>query len=145
MSDGYGVDLDQVLRLIDRAAVLIVRFDLLEQRLLVDFRAPGAELPLITMVDRVNSAEERFRHLKSLRPKLPLPERIHSFPWPRAISAFETSGVWERIAERLDGLGAPQEEVLAVRRQLLESEAAATAAAIRGGDGFRTIWEREPS
>ena len=145
MSDGYGVDIDQVLRLIDRAAVLIVRFDLLEQRLLVDFRAPGAELPLITMVDRVNSAEERFRHLKSLRPKLPLPERIHSFPWPRAISAFETSGVWEHIAERLNGLGAPAEEVLAVRRQLLESEAAATAAAIRGGDGFRTIWEREPS
>ena len=145
MSDGYGVDLDEVLRLIDRAAVLIVRFDLLEQRLLVDFRAPGAELPMITMVDRVNSAEERFRHLKSLRPKLPLPERIHSFPWPRAISAFEASGLWGAIAARLDSLGAPDAEIAAVRRQLLQSEAAATAAAIRGGDGFRTLWERQPA
>lgn len=142
MSDGYGVDIDEVLRLIDRAAVLIVRFDVLEQRLLVDFRTSGAERPLITLVDRVNSAEERFRHLKSLRPRMPLPERIHSFPWPRAVSAFEAAGVWGRIAERLESLGADMDGIIAVRRQLLEGEAAATTAAIRGGDGFRTIWER---
>ncbi len=142
MSDDYGVDLDEILRVIDRAAVLIVRFEVLEQRLLIDFRADPPDMPIIRLVDRVNSAEERFRHLKSLRPRMPLPERIMSFPWPRAIRAFEESGIWEKIEARLIDLGANEEDLQRVRQQLLEGERAVTVAAIRGGEGFRTIWER---
>ena len=142
MSDDYGVDLDEILRVIERAAVLIVRFEVLEQRLLVDFRADGSDGPIITLVDRVNSAEERFRHLKSLRPRMPLPERILSFPWPRAVAAFDEAGVWDRIAERLRGLGVEEDALERTHRGLHEGEAAVTLAAIRGGEGFRTIWER---
>jgi hypothetical protein len=145
MTDDYGVDLDEILRVIDRAAVLIVRFDVLEPRLLVDFRADPPDTPIIQLVDRVNSAEERFRHLKSLRPKLPLPERIMSFPWPRAISAFEQSGIWEKIEARLVSLGADQERIDRIRQQLQDGERAVTVAAITGGEGFRTIWERQGS
>ena len=145
MSDDYGVDLDEILRVIDRAAVLIVRFDVLEPRLLVDFRADPPDTPIIQLVDRVNSAEERFRHLKSLRPKLPLPERIMSFPWPRAAGAFEESGIWEKIEARLVSLGAEQERIDRIRQQLLDGERAVTVAAITGGEGFRTIWERQGS
>ena len=145
MSDDYGVDLEEILRVIDRAAVLIVRFDVLEPRLLVDFRADPPDTPIIQLVDRVNSAEERFRHLKSLRPKLPLPERIMSFPWPRAVGAFEESGIWEKIEARLIDLGAQQERIDRIRQQLLDGERAVTIAAITGGEGFRTIWERQGS
>ena len=142
MSDDYGVDLDEILRVIDRAAVLIVRFDVLEQRLLIDFRADGGDGPIIALVDRVNSAEERFRHLKSMRPRMPLPERIMSFPWPRAIAAFEEAGVWQRIHDRLLQLGLAAEQIEQTRRELRAGESAVTIAAIRGGEGFRTIWER---
>ena len=142
MSDDYGVDLDEILRVIDRAAVLIVRFEVLEPRLLVDFRADPPDVPIIQLVDRVNSAEERFRHLKSLRPRLPLPERILSFPWPRAIRAFDESGIWEKIATRLISLGADPEHVESIQQQLLDGERAVAIAAITGGEGFRTIWER---
>ena len=142
MSDDYGVDLEEILRVIDRASVLIVRFDVLEPRLLIDFRADPPDMPIIRLVDRVNSAEERFRHLKSLRPRLPLPERIMSFPWPRAVSAFEESGIWEKIEARLIGLGADQDHINIIRQQLLDGERAVTIAAITGGEGFRTIWER---
>ena len=145
MSDDYGVDLEEILQVIDRAAVLIVRFDVLEPRLLVDFRADPPDTPIIQLVDRVNSAEERFRHLKSLRPKLPLPERIMSFPWPRAVGAFEESGIWEKIESRLVGLGAEQERIDRIRQQLIDGERAVTIAAITGGEGFRTIWERQGS
>ena len=143
MSDDYGVDLDEILRVIDRAAVLIVRFEVLEPRLLVDFRADPPDTPIILLVDRVNSAEERFRHLKSLRPRLPLPERIMSFPWPRAMNAFEESGIWEKIEARLISLGADPDHVNNIRQQLLDGERAVTIAAITGGEGFRTIWERQ--
>lgn len=139
MSDDYGVDLEEILNVIDRAAVLIVRFEVLEPRLLIDFRADGSEGPVIALVDRVNSAEERFRHLKSMRPKLPLPERIMSFPWPRAIAAFEEAGLWERIGSRLSGLGMSEDRVEEARRELRAGETAVTMAAIRGGEGFRTI------
>ena len=142
MSDDYGVDLDEILRVIDRAAVLIVRFDVLEPRLLVDFRANPPDTPIIQLVDRVNSAEERFRHLKSLRPRLPLPERIMSFPWPRAISAFDESGIWQKIEARLLSLGADPDHVKRIQQQLHDGERAVTIAAITGGEGFRTIWER---
>lgn len=145
MSDDYGVDLEEILRVIDRAAVLIVRFDVLEPRLLVDFRADPPDTPIIQLVDRVNSAEERFRHLKSLRPRLPLPERIMSFPWPRAVAAFEQSGIWEKIEARLVSLGAEQERIDRIRQQLIDGERAVTIAAITGGEGFRTIWERQGS
>ncbi len=143
MSDDYGVDLDEILRVIDRASVLIVRFEVLEPRLLVDFRADPPDMPIIQLVDRVNSAEERFRHLKSLRPRLPLPERIMSFPWPRAIRAFEESGIWQKIEARLISLGADPDHVQDIQRQLLDGERAVTLAAITGGEGFRTIWERQ--
>ena len=143
MSDDYGVDLDEILRVIDRAAVLIVRFDVLEPRLLVDFRGDPPDTPLIQLVDRVNSAEERFRHLKSLRPRLPLPERIMSFPWPRAIRAFEDSGIWEKIETRLVSLGADPDHVRSIQEQLLVGEHEVIVAAITGGEGFRTLWERE--
>lgn len=143
MSDDYGVDLDEILRVIDRAAVLIVRFEVLEPRLLVDFRADPPDRPIIQLVDRVNSAEERFRHLKSLRPRLPLPERILSFPWPRAVRAFDESGIWEKIEARLLSLGADPNHVKSIQQQLLDGERAVTVAAITGGEGFRTIWERQ--
>ncbi len=142
MTDDYGVDLEEILRVIDRAAVLIVRFEVLEPRLLVDFRADPPDMPIIRMVDRVNSAEERFRHLKSLRPRMPLPDRILSFPWPRAISAFEESGIWEKIEARLLSLGSEADDISAIQQQLHDGERAVTLAAITGGEGFRTIWER---
>ena len=144
MSDDFGGDLDEILRVIDRAAVLIVRFEVLEPRLLVDFRTDGSSGPIIDLVDRVNSAEERFSHLKSLRPRLPLPERILSCPWPRAISAFEQAGIWERIESRLLSLDVEQSQIDDVRRRLREGEHAVMVAAITGGEGFRTIWERRP-
>ena len=68
-----------------------------------------------------------------------------SFPWPRAVSAFEDSGIWDKIESRLVGLGAEQEHIDRIRQQLLDGERAVTIAAITGGEGFRTIWEREGS
>lgn len=142
MTDDYGVDLEEILRVIDRASVLIVRFEVLEPRLLVDFRTDPPDMPIIRLVDRVNSAEERFRHLKSLRPRMPLPDRILSFPWPRAIRAFDESGIWEKIEARLLDLGADADDIEAISQQLHDGERAVVVAAITGGEGFRTIWER---
>ena len=144
--DDYGVDLDEIARVIERAEVLIVRFQVVQRRILVDFRSAGAEGPLVRAVAPVSSVEDRFRSMKALRPDFPLPERIMSFLWPRSVKAMADAGVLDRVRDRLLGIDTDLQEPLeAAFRELVDEEQATLVAAIRGGEGFQTIWEREPS
>jgi len=144
MENDFGLDLQEIMKVIDTAEVLVVRFVIIERRLLVDARHNTDEGPLIQLVPRASSIEERFRHLKEVRPRFPLPERIMSFMWPRHIALLEASGVWQRIVDRL---GAPAnasvaEECAAAYRELLAEERAQVMAAIRGDSGYQSLWER---
>ncbi len=142
--DDFGLDMDEVTRVINTADVLVVRFAILEKRLLVDARSTEAEGPVIAVVDKAGSVEERFKSLKKLRPRFPLPEKIMSFIWPRHIETFRNSGLAERIVARLVSIGG--EEMRAVAEsafdELMRHEQAEVVTAIRGGDGYQTLWER---
>ena len=56
------------------------------------------------------------------------------------------TGVWQRITDRLVSLGGPTlaEDCDRVFRQVAARERAELAAAILGGEGFETVWERQP-
>ena len=142
--DDYGADLDEIARVIERADVLIVRLQVIQSRLLVDFRTSPAAEPLIKAVPPAGSVEERFRSLLRLRPTLPRPERIVSFLWPRSLRSLEEAGVQRRISERVVKIGGArfQEVCDAVFGELREEEAGVLRAAIQGGDGFQALWER---
>jgi len=144
MEQDFGLDLEEVARAIDTAEVLIVRFRLIEPRLLLDLRTWPGEGPLVRLVPRASSVEERFRSVKELRPAFPLPDRILSFEWPRHVALMLDAGLWDRIEERLEREGgeAARAAAAAVFRDLLEAERREEIAAIRGGDGYQTIWER---
>jgi hypothetical protein len=138
----YGIDLDEVRRVIDRAEVLVVRFSVTDRRLLVDARANREAGPMIKVVPRAASAEERFRTLKMLRPRFRIPERILTFQWPRHARALAESGVWGHLVARMTSIGGPAaaaqcDEAL---RQLLDEERLVEVAAVAGSDSFRTIW-----
>jgi hypothetical protein len=139
----YGIDLDEVRRVIDAAEVLVVRFSVTDRRLLVDTRTSEDSGPMVKVVPPAATAEERFRSVKVLRPRFRVPERILTFHWPRHASALAESGVWEHLARRLvaaghSGMAAECDEAF---RQLLEEERAVEQAAIVGGEGFQTLWE----
>ena len=68
MTEEFGVDLDEVFKVIDAADVLVVRFHLIDKRLLVDFRRNANTGPLVKVVPRAESVEDRFRSIKRLRP-----------------------------------------------------------------------------
>jgi hypothetical protein len=142
--DDYGLDLDEVARVIDAAEVLVVRFAILDKRLLVDTRTGETEAPLITIVPKANSIEERFKALKKMRPRLPLPDKIMSFMWPRQMQTFRASGLWDKIESRLVSLGGEQmiEACAAVFAELEREEKAEVVAAIRGGETYQSLWER---
>lgn len=143
--DEYGLDLDEVKRVIASADVLIVRFAILEKRLLVDARYNESEGPLVSLVPRASSVEERFRHLKQIRPRFALPDKIMSFMWPRQVGTFHASGLWQAIVDRVSGANLPgiDEQCQAVYQELLEEERKEVLAAIKGGEGYQSLWERE--
>jgi hypothetical protein len=142
MGADYGIDLDEVRRVVDAAEVLVVRLAVTDRRLLIDARTNDDFGPMIKVVPKATSAEERFRSLKIMRPRFRVPERILTFQWPRHARALEEAGVWGHIARRLVGLGWPETAAQCDEafRQLIDEERAVERNAIVGGEGFETLW-----
>jgi hypothetical protein len=143
--DDYGIDMNEVGRVIDSADVLVVRFAIVDKRLLIDARTNDkGDGPLIAVVDKASSVEERFKELKKMRPRFPLPEKIMSFTWPRHIDTFRGSGLAERIEARLVQLGgdAMALSVHNAINELATEEKAEVLSAIRGDERYQTIWQR---
>jgi hypothetical protein len=139
VEDSLGVDLSEVLGVVNTAEVFIVMFQIFERRLLVDTRTGNGEVPLIRVVDRVRSSDERFRELLRIRPKLPAPERIVAFQWPRSVRTFVDSGVWEAIQQRVCSLGAAETTCIAVLADLQAEERSEQLKAVRGEEPYRTL------
>jgi hypothetical protein len=145
MSDEFGVDLEEVFKVIDAADVLVVRFHIVQKRLLIDFRTrPGAG-PFAAVVQRAESVEDRFRSIKKLRPDFGFPEKVMSFAWPRTVPVLVASGAWGRISDRMTSLGGPEAADIcaSVMQELMVEERKEIASAILGADHYQTLWERQ--
>ena len=141
----FGIDLDDVRRVIDTADVLVVRFVVTDRRLLVDARTSEEHGPMIRVVPRAGSVEERFRSLKMMRPRFRVPERILTFNWPRHARALAEAGIWEHLERRLVALGGPDAAAQCAEafRELVEEERLIETSAIRGSDAFHTKWSSD--
>lgn len=140
MNTDFGIDLDEVRRVVDSAEVLVVRFTVTDRRLLVDTRTNDTDGPMIRVVPPVTSAQERFKALKMLRPRFRSPERILTFHWPRHARAMVEAGLWEHIARRITSVGGDEISCEDALHDLLSAERATEVAAITGAEGFKTIW-----
>lgn len=146
MDMDYPIDLDEVMQIIATSDVIVVRFSTVEKRLLLDFRTSDQERPMVRLVNRVRSAEERFRDLRRLRPGLTLPDQIMTFHWPRHVASLERMGILDRVIEKLRTMGYPDMEKTCrkVFQDLLSLERAELIAAIRG-EGYQALWEKKKS
>jgi hypothetical protein len=142
--DEFGMDLDEVVQVINTAEVLVIRFAILEKRLLMDARYSESDGPLLKLVPKASSAEERFRSLKELRPGFSVPDKILSFTWPRHVETFRAAGLWQQIVDRLGASGhaGVQEQCEAVFNELVAEERSEVLTAIRGGENYQSLWER---
>ena len=139
VDDDLGVDLSEVLSVINTAEVFVVMFQIFERRLLVDTRHTDAEPPLVRVVDRVRSSDERFRELMRLRPRFAAPERIVAFSWPRSVRTLNESGVWQAIQDRLGSMGVAENTLLAVLHELQWEERNEEIKAVKGTEPYRTL------
>ena len=146
MDADFGLDLDAIRQVIDDTDVFVIRFGQIDQRLLVDTRQDDNGSPFIKVVPPVTSAEERYRYLRQARPGMDLPEQITVFQWPKSVELLKTVGLWKRIEERFFELGGlpAVEEVGAAFDDAAKLERSDLLAAIRGGEGYETLWERDP-
>ena len=144
MSEEFGVDLDEVFKVIDAADVLVVRFHLIDKRLLVDFRRNANTGPLVKVVPRAESVEDRFRSIKRLRPEFPVPEKVMSFHWPRSVPVMLASGIWQALVDRASALGSDEttDDCGRVMEELMALERKEVFGAIRGADHYQTLWQR---
>ncbi len=141
--DEFGVDLDEVTRVIGRAKVLDIHFEIVAQSLVIDFRSAGTDEPFAVVLPKAASSRERLRTIKSLRPSAPLPDRVLSFTWPRSVKTLAQSGLLAKIRDRISETGADPATVLGdAFQRLVTDEEALHRNAIRGGEGFQTMWER---
>src|SRR5207248_2303418 len=109
-----------------------------------DTRHDGDEPPMVRLVNTAQSAEDRLRSLKKMRPRFPTPESVAMVPWPKFVRSLKELDLWDRLVARVAALGYPQ----AVRdcerawAELSRLEREEIDAAIRGS-GYRTLWERK--
>ena len=144
MDNEYRIDYSEIMKTLRNAEVVLFRFVTAPQRLLIDFRTSDVDGPLVKMVPRAKDAEDRFKSLKKLRPLFPLPEKIMSFMWPRHIDTMKNSGVWEKIESRMVSLGGEpmMEQCQVAYRELAHQERLEVLSAIKGGEGYQSLWER---
>jgi hypothetical protein len=143
MDNDYVLNLEDILRTIETAEVVRIRFLLLDKRLLIDNRHNEFEGPLVRIVSRSGSSEESFRSLKRMRPRFPLPEKMTAIWWPKYVNTLYSTGVWSAIVSRIAETGYTDsvrqcDEVL---RELLQLEKREIRNAIVG-EGFQTVWQR---
>lgn len=68
-----------------------------------------------------------------------------SFNWPRSMEVLLSSGVWQRLVDRVGALGGDEvtDECGKAMQALLAEERREVMGAIRGANHYRTLWERQ--
>ncbi len=140
--DGLAVDLDQVIRIVGEIEVLIVGLAICPQRLLIDLRGDNVTGPMVELVEPLANAQERAIWLSARRPSLGPPERTVFFGWPHSVALLEETGMLNRVAGRAmreHGVDL-SEEIATTIAELRRLERDLTRDAIRGDEGFETLW-----
>jgi hypothetical protein len=142
MDNDFALDYDEIIRTVRTADVVTFRFVIVTQRLLIDNRSSEIDPPLVKLVPRATSVEERFRSLKQLRPRFRLPDKISAIWWPKYVDTMVEHGVWDTVVRRISDAGFAEaaresqgvlDELRALERQEIQNAVA--------GEGYQALWE----
>jgi hypothetical protein len=141
VDSNFPIDLEGINKIVESADVFVIGFTIFPERLLVDSRYDSDESPLVKVVPPVSSVEERYRHLRELRPRFQLPDKFMFFVWPKPVASFERMGIWQRIIDRAlaSGHSGVLDRCREAIRELKRREEDSVIAAIKG-DGYQNLW-----
>ena len=143
MDNDFHLDYGEIIKTIQQAEVVTFRFVVVNERLLIDYRSSEIDPPLVKLVPRATSVEERFRSLKKLRPRFRLPEKISAIWWPKLVDTMVERGIWKAIVDRIESAGFTEaaRECDGVLKELRTLERQELRNAI-AGEEYQSLWER---
>lgn len=144
MDNDYPLDYEEIIETLQTADVITFRFALLAPRLLIDYRFSDLDPPLVKLVPRVGTPAERFRAIKQLRPRFPVPQRVTAISWQKMVQTLVDRGIWDAVVQRIAASGRWEavEQCAQVLAELREAERAAIRDAITG-ENYETLWARK--
>ena len=142
--NGVLIDLDEVGKVVEGCDVFTIGFRMFPERVIIDTRETEELVPLVQVVEPVNSVEERFHWLGRERPAFGVPERFSVFIWPHSLEFLESCGLARRIRDQLRASERPEvakmiDEALA-ELQRLEGRSVQQALV---GEGYHALWPLE--
>ncbi|MCY3568542.1 MAG: hypothetical protein OXH38_07930 [Chloroflexi bacterium] len=137
-----GFDLEETLRALREADVVVIGFGWLQERLLIDGRRNDTDGPYIRVVEPVRSPQDRIRELRKLRPNFDDPESFVFFPWAGRVDSFVEADLFDRILERCAGDTTAEDDARAALSRLYELDREDIRQAIAGGEKYHTLYER---
>lgn len=143
MDNDFFLDYDEIIRTVRTAEVVTFRFVIVNQRLLIDNRSSEIDPPLVKLVPRATSVEERFRSLKKLRPRFRLPDKISAIWWPKFVEGLVSRGIWEAVVTRIEEAGFA--EAARNSQAVLDELRALERLEVRNaviGEGYQALWEQ---
>lgn len=138
-----GFDLDDRIRAIREADVLVVGFMGLHERLLVDARRNEQAGPFVRVVQQVRSPQERLRQLRELRPGFNDPESFVFLPPVARVQGFVEDGLFDEILQRCAGDETAIADCQKALQELQRLDAEDLRQALVGGPRYQTIYQRE--
>ncbi len=141
MDSSYDVDVEGLLRAVQRTDHVIVRFSTLSQRLFVDFRTRDGEGPGVFVLPSAETIHERLASITAARPGFPRPPKLYVMAWPMRVAALDRLGFLEAARQRLASMDAFDQlrDLDRVFAELVRAEREEMRHAITG-EGYRTIW-----
>ena len=144
--NGPSLDPRAIARAVRDADVIVLAFEFTADRLLIDLRDDprGHTPPIVEMVEPLAGVDERRIWLSARRPGLRPPEQFLFFVWPHSAGYLEASPLLPGAADRIRReQGVDVHEAIAdVVQDLRGRERIDMLAAVRGGEGFETLWSR---
>ncbi|MFH1140491.1 MAG: hypothetical protein V1724_02220 [Chloroflexota bacterium] len=143
MDGDFDLDINEIHRAVTGAEVLSIFFPLVGKSLIIDTRCSARDGPMVRLVPRAGSREERYRRLQRMRPRFPRPDNFVAIHWPRYVVSLVQSGAVEWIRRRLEQSGYVR-PILALDKAIEEVrrlERLELAAAVLG-ERYHTIWAR---
>lgn len=145
--NGIVIDLEALDDAVADAELVVIAFEFWPERLLIDLREDVHRHtpPLIEVVDPVGGVAERNLWLSTRRPGVAPPDQFLFFTWPQSVAFLARSMLPVQVARRLQA-----EQGLDVREELQDAfeelavlERREARAAVRGGEGYETVWSRQ--
>jgi hypothetical protein len=147
--NGVVIDVAHVRDVIRTADVFTIAFRLFPERLLIDTRYDATDrgdcaMPMVAIVDPVETVQDRFFWLGQHRPALGTPRNFQFLYWPHGIMYLEASGVWAEIRARvvLPQFTGAEDTCADALADLMRRERQANVDAIMGRS-HHTVWSVE--